>query len=182
MGKDSKFRLVQSAAKLIGARGLSGTSFSDVLADSGGPRGSLYHHFPGGKHEMALEAMALTSQQILGHQRAFPGGTPADVLAWFVAIFRQAVRASGARCGCAVAGVVLDGDEDCELRAVARATFRAWTTLLAQQLEQSGLPAKRAEALAVTALAAMEGALILCRTERSADALETIADQLRALT
>ena len=49
MDSNSRARMVRSAAALFGSRGLSGTSFSDVLADSGAPRGSIYHHFPRGK-------------------------------------------------------------------------------------------------------------------------------------
>jgi AcrR family transcriptional regulator len=181
MAKDSRFRLVQSAAKLIALRGVNGTSFSDVLADSCGPRGSLYHHFPGGKNEMAIDAIAFTSEQILTHQRAFPGGTPADVLAWFVAIFRHAVHASGGRCGCAVAGVALDTGEPGLLLEAARTAFSTWTAVLAEQFEQSGLPTARAQALATTTLAAMEGALILCRAARDTAPLETVANELRLL-
>ena len=32
--------------------GLAGTSFTEVLADSGAARGAIYHHFPGGKSEL----------------------------------------------------------------------------------------------------------------------------------
>ena len=53
MNGSSRVSMISSAAALIGAHGLSGTSFSDVLADSGAPRGSIYHHFPGGKRQLA---------------------------------------------------------------------------------------------------------------------------------
>ena len=53
MNSNSRARMVRSAAALFGSRGLSATSFSDVLADSGAPRGSIYHHFPGGKKQLA---------------------------------------------------------------------------------------------------------------------------------
>jgi AcrR family transcriptional regulator len=57
--------MISSAAALIGAHGLSGTSFSDVLADSGAPRGSIYYHFPGGKKQLAeqLRAAGLPARQ-----------------------------------------------------------------------------------------------------------------------
>ena len=53
MSGSSRVSMISSAAALIGAHGLSGTSFSDVLADSGAPRGSIYYHFPGGKKQLA---------------------------------------------------------------------------------------------------------------------------------
>jgi AcrR family transcriptional regulator len=74
--RNSRTSMISSAAALIGARGLSGTSFSDVLADSGAPRGSIYHHFPGGKKQLAGDVIAWTSEQILGYLRRArgPGG------------------------------------------------------------------------------------------------------------
>ncbi len=57
MTSDSRARMVRSAASLIRTRGVTGTSFSDVLADSGAPRGSIYHHFPEGKEQLAADAI-----------------------------------------------------------------------------------------------------------------------------
>jgi TetR/AcrR family transcriptional regulator, lmrAB and yxaGH operons repressor len=61
MAADSRASMIRSAAALFGSRGLCATSFADVLADSGAPRGSIYHHFPGGKRQLAEDAIAWTS-------------------------------------------------------------------------------------------------------------------------
>lgn len=57
MGTDSRERMVRSAAFLFRERGYSGTGFRDVIAHSGAPRGSIYHHFPEGKAQLAEEAV-----------------------------------------------------------------------------------------------------------------------------
>src|SRR3954466_11711810 len=49
-------RMIRSTALLIRERGVEATSFSDVLEHSGAPRGSIYHHFPGGKAQLVEEA------------------------------------------------------------------------------------------------------------------------------
>src|SRR5580704_13413863 len=85
---DSRKKMVQSAASLIGAQGMNATSFSEVLADSGAPRGSIYFHFPGGKRELAKDAIRLTCEQVLAHMRANAGSSPTDVLRHFVALFQ----------------------------------------------------------------------------------------------
>jgi TetR/AcrR family transcriptional regulator, lmrAB and yxaGH operons repressor len=174
--------MIRSAAALIGSRGVSATSFSDVLADSGAPRGSIYHHFPEGKRQLAAEAMEWTSQQILGHLRACPAGTAAEVLACFIDLWRQSVLRSGGTCGCAVAGVAIDTDagED-GLIDLVREAFRSWSGELAERLTQAGVPPARAAAIAVTTLASMEGALILCRAEGSTGPLEAVAGELLRL-
>ena len=48
MASTTRQDMIIGAAGLLSRRGLQGTSFSEVLAATGAPRGSLYHHFPGG--------------------------------------------------------------------------------------------------------------------------------------
>lgn len=181
MASESRASMVRSAAALIGSRGLSATSFSDVLADSGAPRGSIYHHFPGGKKELAENAIGWTSAQILSYLRACPAETPTGVLGWFIDLWRQSVRASGGSAGCPVAGVAVDTGGADELIEAARVAFAEWAGVLAKQLAAAGVPYTRAWSIALTALAAMEGALILCRAERNGEPLERVAQELLAL-
>ena len=181
MADSSRVKMVRSAATLFGSRGLNATSFSDVLADSGAPRGSIYHHFPGGKKQLAEDAIGWTSEQIVGHLRACPADTPDGVLGWFIELWRQSVRGSGGSAGCPVAGVAVDTGAADELTRAARVAFASWAGTLAEQLAAVGVPAARARSIAVTALAAMEGALILCRAERSGEPLERVAEELLRL-
>ncbi|MHB8646168.1 MAG: TetR/AcrR family transcriptional regulator [Thermomicrobiales bacterium] len=182
MGSDSRERMVRSAAALIGARGLNATSFSDVIADSAAPRGSIYHHFPQGKKQLAEEAIQWTSEQILAYQRACTAKTAAGVLHWFIDLWRQSLVASGCTAGCPVVGVAINTvADDVDLIAVVRAAFQSWVVLLASQFEAVGIPAPRATPLALTALAGMEGALILCRAEGDSGTLEAVTDELLRL-
>jgi len=179
MSNDSRARMVRSAASLIRTRGVSATSFSDVIDDSGAPRGSIYHHFPQGKEQLAQDAITWTSGRVLAHQRSCPATTPPGVLEWFIDMWRQVAIASGGTAGCVVAGVAVDTLPDAEaLMSVVRATFQSWVDLLAEQLAATGVPAARAHTVAVATLAGMEGALILCRAERSVAPLEGVAKEL----
>ncbi len=182
MANDSRQRMVRSAVSLISTRGVSGTSFSDVLADSGAPRGSIYHHFPDGKQQLATAAISLASDWVLARQRACEATTAGEVLDSFIGLWRQVVVASGGQSGCTVAGVAIDTTvDDAALLTVVRDTFRAWVALLTEQLEAAGLPAQRARTIATTTLAAMEGALILCRAEGGSGPLDEVAAELRRL-
>jgi|SRR6202171_2892187 len=182
MARDSKARMVRSAAALIGTRGLSATSFSEVLEHSGAPRGSIYHHFPDGKRQLAEGAIDWTSDQVLGHLRACPSTTPAALLACFIDLWRQSVLASRGSSGCAVAGVAIDiGAFEDDLIGIVRKTFRTWVAELAARLAELNVPADRARSIAFTAVASMEGALILCRAEGNSRPLEAIATELMRL-
>jgi TetR/AcrR family transcriptional repressor of lmrAB and yxaGH operons len=179
---DSRASMVRSAASLIRTRGVSATSFSDVLADSGAPRGSIYHHFPSGKEQLAGDAIRWTSARVLAHQRACRAKTAAGVLDCFIDMWRQVVLASGGAAGCVVAGVAIDTvATDRAQIDVVRATFRSWIDLLTGQLASVGVPTRRASRIALATVAGMEGALILCRAEGDSAPLETVAAELKRL-
>jgi TetR/AcrR family transcriptional repressor of lmrAB and yxaGH operons len=179
MAGDSRTRMVRSAAALIRTRGASATSFSEVLADSGSPRGSIYHHFPNGKEQLEGDAIRWTSDRVLAHQRACPATTASGVLECFIDMWRQVVVASHGAAGCVVAGVALDTDAgEPGLIDVVRETFRSWRALLSEQLVAVGVPRGRAQAIALTTVAGMEGALILCRAEGGPGPLESVATEL----
>ena len=182
MTKDSRAKMVRSAAALIGTRGLSATSFSEVLEHSGAPRGSIYHHFPKGKRQLAEDAIQWTSDQILGHLRGCRATTPAELMACFIDLWRQSVLASRGTTGCAVAGVAIDiGAYEDVLIGIVRRTFRSWVTELADRLVELGLPGDRAKTIAFAAVAGMEGALILCRAEGNSRPLESVGEELMRL-
>ena len=69
----------------------------------------------------------------------------------------------------------------CRIPLRLRSIFRRWIEVLADQLATAGLAPEQAARVATTAVAAMEGALILCRTEGSAEPLEAIAGALLTL-
>ncbi len=178
---DSRDKMVASAAALIGAHGMSATSFNEVVAASGAPRGSIYHHFPAGKEQLAGEAMAWTTERIVAHIAAGPTTTPVEVIDWFVDLFRLVAEASQGAAGCAVAGVALDNDAGTGLVEEAGRAFAEWTSTLAGQLRAAGLPEAEAAGTALTAVAAMEGALILSRADGGAGPVVSVGTALRRL-
>ena len=99
MASDTRSSMVRSAAALIRTRGATATSFSEVLADSGAPRGSIYHHFPDGKQQLASDAIGWTSDRVLAHQRKCAATTASGVLECFIDMWRQVVLASGVQPG-----------------------------------------------------------------------------------
>ena len=182
MSADSRASMVRSAASLIRSRGVSATSLSDVVADSGAPRGSIYHHFPDGKRQLAEDAIQWTSERLLAHLRAGAPSNPSDVLERFIDVWRRTVVASGGTAGCVVAGVAIDTvPDETDVMQLVRAPFRSWTALLAKQLEAAGVASQRAAPIALATLAGMEGALILCRAEGNVKPLDAVAEELMRL-
>src|SRR6266849_10007504 len=105
-------RMVLSALYLIAERGVQGTSIADVLERSGAPRGSVYHHFPGGKDEIvgaAMEYMATDGRIPL---RALRGSDVAGIVTGFTNLWGGVLTRSDYAAGCATAGVTLSGESE----------------------------------------------------------------------
>lgn len=60
----TKERLVGAALSLFQAKGYHGVAISDVLDATALPKGSLYHHFPGGKEELAIAAVGFIAEEV----------------------------------------------------------------------------------------------------------------------
>lgn len=177
---DSRERMVRSAALLFRERGYSATAFSDVIADSGAPRGSIYHHFPAGKAQLAQEAVAYAARAIaarldeaLAHERDAAG-----VLRAFLAPWREALERSDFRAGCPLVAITVETDVPPPLRAAVAAAFAGWRELLAARLARADVPPTRADALGTLTLAAIEGAVLLCRAQRETAPLDAVAAEL----
>ena len=75
----SRSRMVSATLDLLRAGGLSSAGIHPVIAASKAPIGSLYHYFPGGKHELVAAALA-EAEQAVGESFAavFAGAAPID--------------------------------------------------------------------------------------------------------
>ena len=80
-----------------------------------------------------------------------------------------------------MAAGALAGPPDSGARHAAAAGFRRWERLLRNAFESDGVPATRAETLAVLSISSIEGALILSRAEGSTRPLEQVGTQLQRL-
>src|ERR671917_2016540 len=100
---DPRERMIESAVALFRERGVQGTSFSDVLAHSGAPRGSLYHYFPGGKAQLAEEATRYAGEVIAaGLAAALEQKDPVAAIRAFAGLYRRLLQASDYGAGCPV--------------------------------------------------------------------------------
>ena len=180
---DSKDRMIAAARRLFREHGYFGTALSDVVAESSAPRGSLYFHFPGGKEELATEVALVHSADAIAHINRAAGttNTAAELIAAFISRPRDELMASGYREGCAVAPIVIESTPASAVLAdTARRGFQDLVTTLAARLGEKGVPDDRARRLALNAVTAMEGALILGRVLRSPEPFDAAIAELTA--
>ena len=133
--------MIHAAAQSFRQRGYHATAFSDVIQASGAPRGSTYFHFPGGKQELAREAIALAGDEIV--QMVATAATRCDGPGSLVRALGDNVAArlegSGYSSGCAIATMVLElAPENEELSIEFEKVFERWRQALVREFEVSG--------------------------------------------
>jgi AcrR family transcriptional regulator len=177
MASEVKREMIARTAALLAKNGLQRTSFSEILAATGAPRGSLYHHFPGGKDELVLAAVGLAGDYALGALAKMAGRPAIEVAEGFISLWRAILQNSDFHAGCAVAAVTVAADSEV-LTKQAGAIFRGWRTRLAELLQQGGLPGERAEPVAAMLIAGCEGAVLLARAGASFEPFDIVAVEL----
>lgn len=182
-GPGTRQRMVAAAAGSIRRHGAAATSIDRVLALSGAPRGSVYHHFPRGRAQLVLEAVGFAGDHVSALMvEAARDGSPVLAVDRFVAMWREQLLESGFRDGCPVLAVSVESDEaHPELTDAAAEVFGHWHGLLKAALVDAGLEVGRAERLATFVIAAVEGALVLSRAQRRTDPLDDVGTELRAV-
>jgi TetR/AcrR family transcriptional repressor of lmrAB and yxaGH operons len=171
--------MVAGAVRLLAQRGLQATSFSEVLELTGSPRGSVYHHFPGGKEQLVNAALDLATAQMGKFFSPREGAPPDEVTDLFLNVWRSVLVRSEFRAGCAVLAVTVAADTPGLLEHAA-AIFRAWRARLARLLVAGGVDEGDAARFAATLIAASEGAVVLARGEQSPEPFDLVASQLLA--
>ncbi|MEM9573977.1 MAG: helix-turn-helix domain-containing protein [Pseudomonadota bacterium] len=58
---NAKHKFIETAALLFQERGFNGVGLTEIIEKSDAPKGSFYHHFPGGKDELAKESVKSAS-------------------------------------------------------------------------------------------------------------------------
>jgi TetR/AcrR family transcriptional regulator, lmrAB and yxaGH operons repressor len=174
--------MIESAALLFSESGVQGTSFTDVLAHSGAPRGSVYHHFSGGKTQLVEDATRWAGEfTIAGAVAAVERRDPVAAVGSFRRHWSRILRASDFAGGCPLATAAIEGSHEPTARDIAGEAFADWQKVVAHALRRRGVPAARARSIATLLLASIEGAIILCRAQRSLRPLERVSEELESV-
>jgi AcrR family transcriptional regulator len=181
-GAATRDRIVLTAADLVLARGVGGTSLDDIRAETATSKGQLFHYFPGGKAGLVSAIASLQSERVLDAQRPY-----LDSLdtwdAWEG--WRRAVLAhygSQRHWGCPISALAREvfGNDPGRAREL-RAFMDRWCGYLQAGLDRmhtAGVlrPDAEPERLALSIFAALQGGLLLTQTMQSLKPLEAALD------
>jgi AcrR family transcriptional regulator len=176
----SKDEIIDRLFTVFRDRGFEGASLADLSRATGLGKSSLYHHFPGGKEQMAeavLErATALIDNAILKVAQA---PEPLKVrLRKIVAAFDQIF--TGGRTSC-VLGQLSSASVGADARHGLRQAFAHWIEAIDGLAAESGMSPARARNFAEDWVARLQGALILQAATGDTGPFKRAMDALRDL-
>jgi AcrR family transcriptional regulator len=172
----ARARMVRSAATLIRERGIHGTGLREVVAHSGGPRGSLGRFFPGGKTQLVTEAIDVALSEIFGdfERTLSEAETFAEAIRVIVTPWRRLLVEHDFALGCPLAATICDAADNDRLRTHVSEKLAGWRAPVADAYTRFEATRAEAEAHATVLMAALEGAVILARAQRNIEPLDTV--------
>lgn len=180
MGRAARHKqsLVRTAMRLFRRQGYASTGLQQILAESGAPKGSLYHYFPSGKEAIGEAAIALAGEMLreMLADLAARHREPKAFLRAYCKTMAGWMQESGFRSGCPVATTLLEtAPQSPAITAAGRRAIDGWIDVVEGVLARGGLERREARSRAQLVVSAMEGALILSRVRRSARPILDVA-------
>ena len=176
----SREQIIEKTRELLEIQGYHGTGLNQIVKESGSPKGSLYYYFPGGKEELAVEAIQQAGTMVLKRIRHNLSlvDDPAIAIREFIMNIAINVERSGYAKGGPITTIALETASSSEqLRAVCDQIYQDWQKAFSEKLQTVHLP-ERAASMSTLIIAAIEGGVILCRTSKSRNPLERIAEEI----
>ncbi len=174
MARSTRESIVTAAAELMRHRGYAGVGMKDIAQASGAPIGSLYHHFRGGKVEIAREAL-VDAGAAYGLLIPAVVDEYTDLGEAIEGVFTQAaddMAHTGFANMCPVASVAGEvADTVDELRTATRDIFAAWVEGGAAYFMARGLDEPLSRQVTLALVGALEGAFLLARAMRDTEPL-----------
>ncbi|MEM9163866.1 MAG: TetR/AcrR family transcriptional regulator [Cyanobacteria bacterium P01_F01_bin.4] len=158
----SKEVAIAKLAPVFRRYGYEGASLSMLSKATGLGKASLYHHFPGGKAEMAQAVLGHIAQQVntyvLGPLQA--KGEPIERIRNMASGISTLYRQGQDACFMAIFSM---GEADTLFHDILQQSLTTWIDQLAQTLVDAGIDADGAEVRSRNTVMSIQGALVLVR-------------------
>ncbi|MEN8184438.1 MAG: TetR/AcrR family transcriptional regulator [Myxococcota bacterium] len=161
---------MRTAMRLFRRQGYASSGLQQILAESGAPRGSLYHYFPSGKEALGEAAIRMAAGMIeeMLTDLAVRHPNPKAFLRAYARTMADWMEESGFQSGCPIATTLLEtAPRSPSITEAGQRAIDGWIAVVAGVLAKAGMAPRRARSRAQLVIAAMEGALILARVRRS---------------
>ena len=177
-------RLIAAMLDALPRKGYHGVGLTELLAVAQAPKGVLYHHFPGGKAELAVAAIELVVEQLLAglDKLAARNADPVAALGSWMATAQQRLSSSQFERGCPLATIALESTpDDVGIRQALATGFARIRDRLAATLVAAGMDVPAARDMAALVVSAYEGALLQARVAGRTDSMQHTSQALLLL-
>lgn len=171
MARDVRKSMVHSAVTLFRKRGIAGTSLADIIEHSGAPRGSIYHHFPGGKNQIAGEATAWAGEIMT--RMLTKSDDPIETVRTLFGFWRTELSRDF-QTSCPIVAAALGAAESADAYRAAGEVFGKWARAIADVLVRRGVSEERALSAATLLITASEGATVMARAQQDTAPLDRV--------
>jgi AcrR family transcriptional regulator len=172
MATGTRERILDAGCSLLQSRGYHGTGIKQILAEADAAFASLYHFFPGGKEQLATEAIRRSGTLYQELAERVLDAAP-DLVTGIEDSFAAAadtLRATDYADACPIATVALEvASTDEALRQATAEVFESWISALTQRIVSAGADPAGATRLALCVISLLEGAFVLSRALRSTE-------------
>ena len=184
---DARVRAIETAMRLFRVQGYTATGLTQILEESGAPKGSFYFHFPRGKAQLAEEAIdqyVASRIAVLRQISADTAGNALDFVHRLFETFAAEMVHSNFEYGCLMQNLANELPAlNAELTERVARGFVDSTEVIAAHFRDCGFSPTRASSTAAALVAALEGARTIARLERTPaifQALATVSGQTLA--
>ncbi|MHA6264623.1 TetR/AcrR family transcriptional regulator [Arenibacterium sp. CAU 1754] len=172
----TKERLIRSAADLFRKKGYNGVGVSEILSAAHAPKGSLYHHFPNGKADLAIASATWASDGILRLIAAAfePADSFHDGAVTLCHKLAKLFDKSDSWDGCPVSNALFDGPGNETFRTLSQHLFEGWIAELEHHATRLGTPPEDAHRVAEHFFILLQGGWNLARARKDSDVLRKL--------
>lgn len=181
---NTKALLIETASRLFRLHGYDGISLNDILKEINIPKGSLYHYFPNGKEELAVEAIRHTRDVVLSliEENFEQTGDPVKSVQNHIYQLARMLFDEIDPVGFPIGTIAAEKHAASEpIRSACQSAFEEWGKLYAAKFLEAGYSEKQARDCGIFILAAIEGGILLSLTMKSEESLLVIAEQMPLL-
>jgi len=175
----TKDRLIAAAMRLFRSQGYNGVGVAEILAEAKAPKGSLYHHFPNGKADLAIAAAQMASDEMLRVVAA--SFADADSFEDGATTLCHKLAKLFDKTGwdtCPIAATLFSEPDNGPFREAGRHMYDGWIGEVHDHATRFGLEPAAAEAKAAALFIAIEGAWMLARARQDSNVLRRVPDWL----
>lgn len=178
---DARKKAIQTAEDLFRVQGYAATGLTQIIEESGSPKGSFYFHFPAGKRELAMEVIAAYRARTTAGFRALAdraADDPDKLVRALAKAVASEMSASGWTAGCVAQSLAQElAPSDTEIADALATLFDDWVTIIASAIHAGGATAGIARQRAMALVAGLEGARTLARAQRSTTPFDAVVEQ-----